>query len=184
MSPVGDPPTGERPRRLHHNAWVTADQEATRRFYEGIIGLPLVATWTETSRFGNEGDQDFCHTFFGLADGGALAFFQFADPEFARRHANPAPSSGFHHVALLVDEPTQDAIRRRASASGLETSMTDHGYCRSLYITDPNGLRLEFTVDHPDLHRTEASRSAGAREDLERWLAGDHASNNGWRPTP
>src|SRR4051812_42480060 len=28
--------------RLHHNAWVTKDQEATRRFYEDLIGLPLV----------------------------------------------------------------------------------------------------------------------------------------------
>jgi catechol 2,3-dioxygenase-like lactoylglutathione lyase family enzyme len=36
-----------RPRRLHHAAWVTRDQEATRHFYEDILGLPLVATWAE-----------------------------------------------------------------------------------------------------------------------------------------
>ena len=59
--------------RLHHHAYVTTDQEATRRFYEEIAGLPLVATWTEVG----EG-QELCHTFFGLSDGGALAFFQFA----------------------------------------------------------------------------------------------------------
>ena len=41
--------------RLHHNAWVTTDQEATRRFYEDLIGLPLVATWSETDElFGAE----------------------------------------------------------------------------------------------------------------------------------
>ncbi len=33
------------PIRLHHNAYVTRDQEKTRQFYEDIIGLPLVATW-------------------------------------------------------------------------------------------------------------------------------------------
>ena len=33
--------------RLHHNAYVTRDQEATRRFYEDLIGLPLIATWCE-----------------------------------------------------------------------------------------------------------------------------------------
>ena len=33
-----------RPRWLHHAAWVTRDQEATRHFYEDILGLPLVAT--------------------------------------------------------------------------------------------------------------------------------------------
>ena len=36
------------PSRLHHNAFVTRDMEATRRFYEEVIGLPLVATWCES----------------------------------------------------------------------------------------------------------------------------------------
>ena len=67
------------PARLHHNAFVTEDQEATRAFYEDLIGLPLVATWTEVEElFGEE--RTYCHTFYGLGDGSALAFFQFADP--------------------------------------------------------------------------------------------------------
>ena len=33
------------PLRLHHTAYVTRDQQATRAFYEDLIGLPLVATW-------------------------------------------------------------------------------------------------------------------------------------------
>jgi glyoxylase I family protein len=33
------------PIRLHHNAFLTKDQEATRKFYEELIGMPLVATW-------------------------------------------------------------------------------------------------------------------------------------------
>ena len=37
----------ELPTRLHHNAYVCADQERTRHFYEDIVGLPLVATWIE-----------------------------------------------------------------------------------------------------------------------------------------
>jgi glyoxylase I family protein len=36
------------PTRLHHTAYVTKDLEATRAFYEDLIGLPLVATWSET----------------------------------------------------------------------------------------------------------------------------------------
>ena len=35
------------PSRLHHTAYVTRDLEATRHFYENVIGLPLVATWCE-----------------------------------------------------------------------------------------------------------------------------------------
>ncbi|HEX9807419.1 MAG TPA: VOC family protein, partial [Alteraurantiacibacter sp.] len=33
------------PSRLHHTAYVTEDLEATRAFYEDVIGLPLSATW-------------------------------------------------------------------------------------------------------------------------------------------
>ncbi len=169
------------PQRLHHHAWVTADQEATRRFYEEVVGLRLVATWTERSTFGHDGEQAFCHTFFALADGSALAFFQFADAAFAARHTT-APTSPFRHVALRVDRSSQDAIRRRATARDIDTVAIDHGYCESLYLTDPNGLRLEFTVDHPHLARSDADRQRRARGDLQRWLAGDHDVNNDGRP--
>ena len=65
------------PSRLHHTAYVSKNLEATRRFYEDLIGLPLVATWCESDLlFGEE--RTYCHCFFGMADGGALAFFQFA----------------------------------------------------------------------------------------------------------
>jgi len=68
------------PSRLHHTAYVTKDLEATRAFYEDVIGLPLSATWSETDHlFGK--DRTYCHVFFDLADGSSLAFFQFADAE-------------------------------------------------------------------------------------------------------
>ena len=35
------------PTRLHHTAYLSKDLEATRAFYEDIVGLPLVATWSE-----------------------------------------------------------------------------------------------------------------------------------------
>src|SRR5271170_8133153 len=68
------------PSRLHHTAYVTRDLEATRKFYEELIGLPLVATWCEVDElFGAE--RTYCHLFFALGDGGALAFFKFAKTE-------------------------------------------------------------------------------------------------------
>ena len=90
--------------RLHHNAWVTRDQEATRQFYEDLIGLPLVATWSEADElFGAE--RVYCHTFFGLADGSALAFFQFANPKDQELFGPTMPETPFSHIALKV-EPT------------------------------------------------------------------------------
>jgi catechol 2,3-dioxygenase-like lactoylglutathione lyase family enzyme len=169
--------TGTTIARLHHNAWVTKDQEATRRFYEDLIGLPLVATWSETDElFGAE--RVYCHTFFGLADGSALAFFQFdGDPEALRPHRQ----SAFVHVALAVDEATQDDLATRLRGAGIEPAVIDHGYCRSLYVSDPDGLLLEFTLDPPEADEISATRRARAHEDLERWLGGDHTPNNDWR---
>ena len=39
--------TAKLPSRLHHTAYVSRDLEATRKFYEEVIGLPLLATWCE-----------------------------------------------------------------------------------------------------------------------------------------
>jgi len=163
-----------RPRRLHHAAWVTRDQEATRHFYEDILGLPLVATWAERAPATG---REYCHTFFALDDGGALAFFQYADQD---EHPVDLHSPG--HIAFECNAETQQGIKERLEANGYPVRVTDHGYCVSLYITDPNNLRLEFTVDHPELEQINADQLAHAHAALQRWLAGDHTPNNDFRP--
>ncbi|RCG15653.1 VOC family protein [Streptomyces diacarni] len=171
------------PLRLHHHAWITDDQEANRRFYEDVIGLPLVATWTEREvLFGAE--RVYSHTFYGLADGGALAFFQFANPEDQEEFKTDVHFTPWRHIAFKVEHETQEAMRKRIAAAGYSEAdayVIDHGFCVSLYITDPNGLMLEFTVDHPDVEKIEAERRTTAHADLARWLGGDHTSNNHWR---
>ena len=171
------------PTRLHHTAYVTADMEATRHFYEDLIGLPLVATWCESDElFGKE--RVYCHCFFGIADDSALAFFQFANPEDQQLFGPKMPASPFHHIALNSDAATQDRVKERLEAAGYRTPnlyVLEHGYCKSLYATDPNGMILELAVDNPEAARGAKSRRATARGDLRRWLAGDHTSNNTWR---
>ena len=55
------------PSRLHHTAYVTRDLEATRRFYEDLLGFPLIATWCESDElFGAV--RTYCHCFFGIGD--------------------------------------------------------------------------------------------------------------------
>ena len=83
------------PSRLHHTAYVSRDLEATRKFYEEVIGLPLLATWCEKDvLFGAE--RTYCHLFFGLGDGGALAFFQFANPHDQEQFGPKMPFTPFH----------------------------------------------------------------------------------------
>lgn len=175
--------TAKLPSRLHHTAYVTKDLEATRKFYEDIIGLPLVATWCEKDElFGAE--RVYCHLFFGLADGSALAFFSFANPADQELFGPKMPESPFHHIALNVDAETQAGIEQRAAAAGLTEPnfyVLEHGYCRSIYLKDPNGMTVEFTRDHPKADEIARTRRATAHADLKRWLGGDHTSNNTYR---
>jgi len=168
-----------RPSRLHHHAFVVQDQERTRHFYEDLLGLPLVATWCEDDEVAGT-RRAYCHTFYELADGGALAFFQFADPRDGQRF-KAAPRSPFDHLALRVDAGTQAAVARRLGAAGVRFQEIEHGYCHSLYVQDPDGLILELTVDAPEMDEIVRIRRADAHAELSRWLGGDHASNNRWR---
>lgn len=169
--------------RLHHTAYVTKDQEATRAFYEDILGFPLMATWSETDElFGAE--RVYCHTFFGLADGSALAFFQFANQEDQDLFDPELTPSPFRHIAIKTDESGQAEMHRRLQEAAWKpdgTYVLEHGYCRSLYTEDPNGMLLEFTVDVPEVDEITKDRAGDAHETLKRWLAGDHTSNNTYR---
>lgn len=171
----------ELPLRLHHHAYVVKDQEANRRFLEDLLGIPLVATWCEKAWRADLGREiEYCHTFFGLADGGALAFFQFADPEmYALTQAEAPPKVGSHyHIALKVGDATYAELKARLERAGEKFRETDHGYCKSIYTMTPDGMILEFTCDPPDVAQIEAIRRADAHSELARWLAGDRHVNN------
>jgi hypothetical protein len=58
----------------------------------------------------------------------------------------------------------------------------EHGFCTSLYVKDPNGLLMEFTVDHPDALAIAAEMAERAGRDLRQWVAGDRTPNNRSRP--
>ena len=164
----------DKPLRLHHSAAVVRDLGASKTFYEDVVGLPLVATWCES----NDRMGDFCHAFFGLEDDSAVALFQFADDETYQTMKRPDRLSAFHHLALTATKPMQDAIRARADAAGVTHYTINHGYCVSLYLDDPDGHKVEITCDTQDaVDHAELIRNRAAGE-LERWLAGDHATNN------
>ncbi len=48
-------------------------------------------------------------------------------------------------------------------------------------MTDPNGLILEFTLDHPGRTRSRKTGGPMRTPELKRWMAGDHTSNNTYR---
>ena len=139
----------ELPLRLHHHAYAVKDQEVNRQFIEDVLGIPLVATWCERVFRPEVGREvDYCHTFYEMADGGALAFFQFADEEaWQKNRAILQEVGGSWHVAFKVTQPAFDELMQRVTAAGVpvrrETAaLADQRFVRELIsFADPAGNR-------------------------------------------
>jgi catechol 2,3-dioxygenase-like lactoylglutathione lyase family enzyme len=127
-------------RGINHLALVTNDMDATVRFYDGVLGARLVATI---------GTPQFRHYFFEFGPQNTVAFFEYADShveEFAKPAGIPDPRAvQFDHLSFnLPDEDALLDLRDRLKQAHCEvTDVVDHGFIRSVYFTDPNGIALE-----------------------------------------
>ncbi|MEZ5653440.1 MAG: VOC family protein [Burkholderiaceae bacterium] len=155
--------------RLHHFAWRCRDAEQTRAFYEDILGLPL-AHVIRAENVPSTGEHcPYVHLFFSLADGSCIAFFDLGDDQAAQ--PSPNTPAWVNHFAMKVRslESLQRA-KARLEAAGVEVlGVTDHGFVRSIYFFDPNGLRLELTADVDDGFDIEEHDRA--RRELDAWTA-------------
>ena len=127
-------------RGVHHLALITADMDATVRFWHGVIDARLIITIATPA---------FRHYFFEVAPGNSIAFFEYIGFEiesFSKPAGVPYPqASQFDHLSLdLADEDSLLRLRDRLKEHGCEvTDVVDHGILRSIYFNDPNGIALE-----------------------------------------
>jgi catechol 2,3-dioxygenase-like lactoylglutathione lyase family enzyme len=128
---------------LSHLALVTDDMDSTVRFYRDVLGMPLVAT------VHLPGQNAARHYFFSIGNG-CIAFFEWADAELPPRKDSGVPGKGrqFDHVAIAGGSDADlEALRDRLTDVGADVSeVVDHTAIRSVYVTDPNGISLEFSV--------------------------------------
>lgn len=157
---------------LHHNAYRCRDSEETRKFYEDFLGLPLAASLnvgeTTTGR-----KCKFLHTFYQMADGSYLAFFE--APEM------PYTFENWHdfdlHIALEVERDHMLRMLDKGKALGLETrGISDHGFIESIYFRDPNGYVIELTAKKATHEQAMDPAENRAREILDAWQAAKGAS--------
>lgn len=152
---------------LHHSVYRCRNSEETRAFYEDFLGLPLEAAFrigeTKTGR-----KTDVLHTFYRMADGSYLAFFEAPDRpfEFKEQHDYDL------HIALEVDQATQESMYRKGKEEGREVrGYSDHGYIRSIYFRDPNGYVIELTTKLPNHNAAMAEAKGTAHKVLRDWSA-------------
>lgn len=134
---------------LHHHAFACRDAEETRHFYEDILGMPMVAAIFETTHPRSGAQSSYLHAFFEMADGTCLAFFDYPEYFASIDPAELEPRDSLvHHIALEVHGYEQiEKFKQRLAAHDVAHREIDHGYCRSLYFVDPNGLKLELTTN-------------------------------------
>lgn len=157
-------------RGLYHFAFPCRDAEETRHFYEDILGLPLVHCM-RSDQVPSSGERlPYAHLFFEMGDGSYIAFFDLGGTD------KPAPSPNtpewVQHFAMetaSVEEVL--AVKKRLDDAGVPVQgIVDHGFIKSIYFFDPNGLRLEVTTRTEEPGFTEKAASE-AHEALAGWSA-------------
>lgn len=156
---------------LHHHAFACRDAEQTRRFYEDVLGMPMVAAIQESTHPRSGAQSAYLHLFFEMADGTCLAFFDYPEYFASLDPGQLEPRDSLvHHIALEVHGYAQiESFKRRLSEHGVAHREIDHGYCRSLYFVDPNGLKLELTTNVARSPADFAAFRRDARATLAQW---------------
>lgn len=155
-------------RGLHHFAYRCKDAEETRKFYEDVLGLPLVHV-IRSDHVPSTGEYcPYVHIFFQMTDGSYIAFFDLGDDVIPE--PSPNTPSWVNHLALRVDSVEDLKVAKaNLEAAGIEVlGTTDHHIIESIYFFDPNGIRLELTT--PKVSEDEMSELAKkAHQDAKEW---------------
>ena len=122
-------------RGVHHVALISSDVESTIKFYDGLLGFPLI------EMFENRDYEGSTHFFFDIGQGNALAFFDLPGLDLG---PYMEVLGGHHHLAISIERPQWEAARRRLEAAGIECTNIDGS---SLYFGGPDGERLELISD-------------------------------------
>jgi glyoxylase I family protein len=126
----------------------TKDMEATRAFYEDVLGFPLVRA--DLVELGDKGCMK--HFFFDIGNGQLLGFMSGEDVEDYPRDFDSGINKGLglargvYHFAFDSDSPESlEATKAHLESHGVKVRgpMDHEGWSQSIYFEDPNGLQLE-----------------------------------------
>ncbi|CAN5693030.1 VOC family protein [soil metagenome] len=135
-------------QNLGHVVLRVRSRARSEAFYHGVLGLPVAAR-----------SDKLRMTFFSL--GGThhdLAIAELGeDAPLAARN-----QTGLAHVAFKIGD-SLDALKQAKAdldAAGIESTAADHVVSKSLYLSDPDGNRIELYVDQSDVWKQEPDKVA------------------------
>src|SRR6478609_9780943 len=122
---------------VHHTTIVGSTKQSAIDFWSGVLGMPFVLEQP------NLGKPDENHLYFDPGDGRLLTVFTNESLGDARRHA-PREVGCVEHIAFNVSRATFMHAPARLRERGIEFIQRDRGFMDSIYLRDPNGLKVEL----------------------------------------
>jgi glyoxylase I family protein len=146
-------------RGFNHIDLGTKDMAATRRFYEDVLGFPLV----RADLIDIVGKGTMQHFFFDLGHGQLIGFMSGEEVSGFPKEFDTSINKGlglppgvYHFAFDAESESDLHRIKSHLESHGVAVrGPVDHeGWSKSIYFVDPNGLQLEvchlvrpFTAD-------------------------------------
>lgn len=133
----------------NHIDLATRDMEATRHFYEDVMGFPLV----RADLVDIVGHGQMKHYFFQIGNGQLLGFMSGEEVDgFSKDYDSGInrglglPHGVYHFAFNATSEEELEAVKTHLEAHDVAVrGPVDHeGWCKSIYFDDPNGLQLEY----------------------------------------
>jgi glyoxalase family protein len=152
---------------LHHITIVGSTKRSAIDFWQGTLGMPFIFEQP------NLGKPDENHLYFDPGDGRLLTVFTNESRTDACRAA-PREVGCVEHLALNVSRATFTQAPARLRERGIEFIQRDRGFMDSIYLQDPNGLKVElacYKFQTPDGFRDADVLMQAHRLRVER---GDH----------
>ena len=122
---------------LHHITIVGSTKASAVAFWEGLLGMPFIFEQP------NLGKPDENHLYFDPGDGRLLTVFTDESRTDAGRPA-PREVGCVEHIAFNVSRATFTQVPARLRERGIEFLERDRGFMDSIYLKDPNGLKVEL----------------------------------------
>lgn len=122
---------------VHHITIVGSTKQSAVDFWQGVLGMPFLFEQP------NLGKADENHLYFDPGDGRLLTVFTNETRKDARRDA-PREIGCVEHLAFNVSRATFALAPARLREHGIQFIQRDRGFMDSIYLHDPNGLKVEL----------------------------------------
>jgi glyoxalase family protein len=152
---------------LHHITIVGSTRQSAIDFWEGALGMPFIFEQP------NLGKPDENHLYFDPGDGRLLTVFTNEGCPDAGRHA-PREAGCLEHIAFNVSRASVLQAPTRLGERGIDFIQRDRGFMDSIYLHDPNGMKVELACYKFEVPEGFRAVDVLAKAHALRVAGGDH----------